>query len=116
MIRVCEFKMDGLAQVLKFASMTTAEAEKHVNEGKEMLARHSKSPLPPEEWKLRARKTVCDAMNRLDSNSAWTPEKLDEEFDIPTIDALFMRILEASGLRSGEVQAAASPSPKSAAA
>ena len=47
MIRVCEFKMDGLAQVLKFASMTTAEAEKHVNEGKEMLARHSKSTLPP---------------------------------------------------------------------
>ncbi len=116
MIRVCEFKMDGYEEPFKLASMTSAEAENHVNEGKELLKREAAGELTPEDWNTRARTTVANALNRAAQNgNSWTPEEIHEQLDIPTINALFLKTLEFSGLKAGEVTAV-SASPKSTAA
>ncbi len=118
MIRICEFKLDGYEEPFRLASMTSAQARAHVNEGKELLKRAEAGEVPDEEWNARSRTTVATALNRASgatNGNSWTPEKLDEEFDLPTINALFLKVLEFSGLRAGGV-AAVSTSPKSTAA
>jgi hypothetical protein len=112
MIRVCNFSMDGVE--VKIASMSVAEAEIFVKESGDLIARAKQGSVANEEWMQRRNKTIIAALAK--AGEEWTEEKLKSELDIPTLDALYLKILEFSGLRSGEVAAAASPSPKSAAA
>ncbi len=116
MIRVCEFTMDG--HIFKLASMTSAQARAHVIEGRALLERNAKGEVSNEEWGLRSRQTVADSLNRAAQNgNAWTPEKIDEELDLPTINALFLEVLKFSGLRASTGEAeAVSVLPKSTAA
>jgi hypothetical protein len=120
MIRVCEFEMDGYDEPFRLASMSSAEAQKHIEEGREMLKRQATGEVPDEEWSLRARATIANALNKAMENGdnkprIWSAKKIHEEMDIPTINALFLKTLEFSGLKAGEVTAA-SASPKSMAA
>jgi hypothetical protein len=108
MIRVCDFQMEGVK--LKIASMSFSLAEKYVKESGELLAR---TDVKPEEWMTREHQTVLEALNRANSNGdgSWTVERIRDEMDIPTINAIYLRILEISGLRptgesKGEAKAA----------
>lgn len=118
MIRVFEVPIPGYEQPFKIASLTAAEADKYVSEAKEMMERNKEGRVAPEEWIARQRQVVCDALNKAVPNGGetWTPARLAAELDNPAINELNEKIMERSGLRVGEVPAAASPSPKSAAA
>ncbi len=107
MIRVREFKLEGYKEPFKMASMTSAQAEEHVNQGKELIRRNVAGEVTPEEWNNRARSTVALSLNRAAVSEshdvvAWTPERVHEELDIPAINELFLKALEISGLKTGE--------------
>jgi hypothetical protein len=116
MIRVCEFAMPGLEPAFKLASMSVSEAEAFVKQGNEMLAKVKEDParVPREYWINRRNETVLASLKKAlpDSWNAddWTPERFAQEFDLPTVEAMFNKILEFSGLKppesAGEVAAA----------
>ena len=98
--------MDGVT--VKLASMTWAQAEKFVEQGREMLAR---DPKPADsEWVDRTLDTIVISVRNAGQQSDFSVEGKDglkELFDMPTINAMFLKVLEISGLRTtGEVRAA----------
>lgn len=98
-MRVCNFEMDGVS--LKIASMTVREAEEFANETKALIEKQkSGAEVPVAEWLDRRNQTVLCALNKADGE--WTVERLKNELDLPTLDALYLKILEFSGLRTGE--------------
>jgi hypothetical protein len=113
MIRVRDFEMDGVK--LKIASMSTREARQFVKEGTELLERVKRQGSSSEAWLTRRDMAVIASLNKAGASPEWTSEKLEEEFDLPLLDAVYSAILEFSGLKLGEA-VAASASPKSTAA
>jgi hypothetical protein len=111
-VRVVEFTFEGIT--VRLAAMSWKQAEAHAKEAKEFIERGHEVTI--DEWKQRTIKTVRDSISRTGDVVA-DPETFTDEFDIPTINAMFSKVLEISGLRatSGEAPAAQT-SPSSAAA
>ena len=119
MIRVFDFKVDSTEDVLSIASMSFSMAQKFVEQSRILLDRKD---VKPEEWNRREHETVLQALNGVPGiTEKWTLKRIAEEFDIPTLNAIYLFILEKSGLRPegapkvGEAKAA-SVSPISGAA
>ena len=104
MIRVVNFSMDGVE--LKLASMSWAEAEKFVEEGRALLERQKIENIG-EEFVKRQLETVSRSLVK--AGGEFPVDKLKAEFDMPTVTAIFTKVLEISGLATtpGEVKAAA---------
>lgn len=91
-VRTVLFKMDDVE--VKLATMSWAQAEAFVLEGKEMLEAGLKTSS--QDWLDRTLKTVAVSIGYED------PISLKNNYDMPTINAMYLRILEASGLRTVE--------------
>jgi hypothetical protein len=102
-VRVCEFEFEG--QKFSIASMSLNQAEVFVEESKKLIAEASET----KDWNALMVRTVAQSTKGVMKKSA------AKDMDIPTLRALYKKILEFSGLRTGEV-AAVSASPKSEAA
>lgn len=101
MIRVFDFKMEGCAEPIQLASMSHAMAKKFVEQTKEMLA-DKNSILEVDKWIGRQHATILEALIRAGGITADKPEArqwLEDQFDIPTLDQMYLFILEKSGLR-----------------
>lgn len=95
-VRTVTFKMDDVE--VRLATMSWAQAEHFVKEGKEMLERTPTSG----EWLDRTLEVVARSLANTDAGA------LKESYDMPTINAMYLKILEASGLRTtneGEAKA-----------
>ena len=115
MIRVCEFKMDGLDQTFKLASMNKREAKEFVAKSKAIL---DDKEATPEKWDDFSMAVIRKSIATADLASRTAGEEWDAEgaqkvadlimdsLDIPTANALYLKVLEFSGLRRGEVTAA----------
>ena len=112
-MRTCEFDFDG--QAFKIASMSVREAEEFVEEGKRLLEKAKTDEVAAETWLRRRNEVILASLNKVAGEEAFRAETMKDEFDLPTLDALYSKILEFSGLKPGEV-VAASNSQKSAAA
>jgi hypothetical protein len=95
MIRVFDFRMEGSDEVIRLASMSEGIAKRYVEKSREMLKQQQELPL--DVWLDRRNATILESMKRAGTESS--PEFLSE-FDIPTLDAMLIFILEKSGLRA----------------
>lgn len=111
MVRTKRFEMDGVS--LKIASMSVAEAEAFVDEGRVFIERMKTAEVKPEEWLARRDRAVIASLVK--AGGEWDEDKIKHEFDLPLLDAVYSAILEFSGLKPGEA-VAVSASPKSEAA
>jgi selenophosphate synthetase-related protein len=102
-IRVVPFQMDGLN--IKLASMSWAQAEKFVEEGKKLVERGA--DVSNDEWLARTLQTVHASMVKAGAESNGGPASLKDEYDMPTLNAMFTKILEISGLRTTQGEAGA---------
>ena len=106
---------------MMLASMSVAEAETYIEEGKKLLDRGKE--VTAVEWLARRNSTIVASLVKANptavdgkpARSDWTEEKLKYEFDMPTLDALYIAILKFSGLQPGEVTAATASTPSGAA-
>jgi hypothetical protein len=110
MIRVFDFRIEGMEQPIRLASMSEEIVKKFLAEGVEMAEKYKASALPDDAWLERRRRTISDSMNRARKNgdAEWDAEKI-RSFDLPTQTAMHDFIVEKSGLRmpsEGEVKAA----------
>lgn len=96
MIRVFDFRIEGSDEVVKLASMSHKMARQFVEEGQALL-KDENTPL--EKWTQRQGDTITLSMTRAGAVKA----DLDE-YDIPTLNAMFNFILEKSGLKTGEAK------------
>lgn len=114
MIRVSTFNIpDSDGASLKFASMSVAEAEAFVEDGKKLLARRD---VTAQEWLARRHATIMDSLNKANGkDDSFTEETLKSEFDNPTLDELYRAILKFSGLNPGEAPAATASATSAAA-
>jgi predicted neutral ceramidase superfamily lipid hydrolase len=103
MIRVCEFKMDNVAQ--KFGVMSTAIAEKFIEDVNQMRA---EGKAQGESWADHKRQIIADAINRAEGKEEWTVARVREEFDLLFVDSFYGEIRSRSGIVTspGEVPAA----------
>lgn len=92
-VRVCEFEFEG--QKFTVASMTLSQAEAFVEESKKLI---EASP-DTKEWNSFMVRTVAGCVKGITEEAART------DMDLPTLRALYQKILEFSGLRTGEVAA-----------
>jgi hypothetical protein len=114
MIRVCKFEMDGVE--LQLASMSLNEADAFVKKSKSMLREDRTVDPTADEWLELQIDLVHTALAKAMGDKAPAKDKMRDEMDLPLINALYVKLLEFSGLRAtGEVTAVSS-SPKSAAA
>jgi hypothetical protein len=93
-------------EVLRLAEMPFGLAKKHGAEGKALLDRGE--AVTTEEWYERVLRTVLQSLQRA-GQPDWTMERLADELGKTSIDAMYMRVLEISGLKpqqSGEAKAA----------
>lgn len=104
MKRVVEFSMDGIT--VQLASMTWAQAEKFVEAGQELLKRGE--AVPASEWIERTVGTVAIALDV-------EPSEIKDTYDMPTVNAMFLKVLEISGLRTTTGEAPAVPNSASSA-
>lgn len=114
MIRVFEHKVDGIDAPFKIASMSSREAEEFITTSKAMVARSETSNVAPDEWMKFRLGIVCRSLNHADGDCKLTVDDM-LDFDNPTLDALYVKVLEFSGLKVGGA-AAVSVLPRSAAA
>ena len=119
-IVVAPVTIEGCPHPFLISSMNTDVAEVHVEEGKKLLERERQGENVNKEWNQRARSTVIMSLNQASSNgNEWNDENI-KKLRIPVINALFLKVIELSGLRAdaaGELKAVTgSPSAKSAAA
>jgi hypothetical protein len=112
MIRVKTFEFEGVS--LKFASMSVAEAEAFVEDGKKLLERKD---VTAQEWLERRHSAILASLSKPVENAAevWTVDRIKNEFDNPTLDELYRAILKFSGLNPGETPAAAASATSAAA-
>jgi hypothetical protein len=96
-IRIHEFKIEGMTEPVKVASMSYKMAKAFIARTKEMNANPD---TPNEEWIDRRNATIIEAVNRAGANPVMTQEKLEDEFDGQMLSELYLFILEKSGLRS----------------
>ena len=102
-MRVVDFSMDGIT--VKLASMTWAQAEKFVAEGQALL---KNADTKSEQWLDRTLMTVGTSLIGAGATSEeCTPERLKELYDMPTMNAMYFKILEVSGLAVKQGEAAA---------
>ena len=102
-MRVVEFSMDGIS--VKLASMTWAQAEKFVAEGQALL---KNTETKPEQWLDRTLMTVGTSLIGAGTAAEeCTPDRLKEQYDMPTMNAIYFKILEVSGLAVKQGEAAA---------
>jgi hypothetical protein len=94
MHRVVTFEQDSVS--IKLASMTWTKAKAQVAEGMRMVNDGEK--ITNEDWLNSLIQTVVTSLNLADPQAGWTAEKLQDEFDMPTIRAMKDRIFEISGL------------------
>lgn len=111
MIRVFEHKVDHLDFTFKIASMSSREAEEFVSKINSMAERAEITPA--ERFKFRV-EIVCRSLNHADGNCKLTMDDM-LDFDNPTLNALYLQVLDFSGLKVGGAEAV-SVLPKSAAA
>jgi hypothetical protein len=102
MVRTFGFKMDDLE--IKVASLSWAQAEAHVEAGRELLQRTT--PATADEWLARTLHTVALSLSAA-SGSEVSTEQLKADYDIPTVNAIYTYILEVSGLRQPQGEATA---------
>lgn len=102
MVRTFTFKMDSLE--IKVASLSWKQTEEHVKAGRELLERTPAAGV--EDWLDRSLKTVALSLAAA-SGATVEVEAIKENFDMPTINAMYVYILEVSGLKepTGEVAA-----------
>lgn len=106
MIRVTTFEMDGIS--LKIASMSVNEAEAFVESGNALLAKmKAGEEVNPKIWLQRRNDCILASLNKVPQENKWTEARLKDELDLPTLAALHDKILEFSGLKTGEATAAA---------
>lgn len=101
MIRVRTFDFEGVS--VKYASMSIAEAEAFVEDGKKLLDR---GDVSAQEWLSRRHATIIASLNKAAGDENWGEEGIKKEFDNPTADKLYRAILDFSGLNPGEAPAA----------
>lgn len=92
MLQVVEFALNGTT--FKLREMSFKQAREHVKEGRELMKRGD--DVTSDEWYNRTIRTVKDSI--VDGDS-WTIEKLENELSIGSINTLFMKVLEISGLK-----------------
>ncbi len=99
MIRVFDFKIEGSSESVKVASMSEKMAKDFVAGTKEML--EHKESIAVEKWQEKRAGVIVEAINRAlaTGEPKWIPVNLQDEFDMPTLDQLYLFILEKSGLR-----------------
>jgi hypothetical protein len=108
LLTIVDFRIGD--KVFKLCEMTFGIARQHVKDGRELVAKGAEGTA--EEWYDRTILTVAAALKRADENTQWTAEKLQTELGKNSIDAMYLRILEISGLRlpgvstTGEAKAA----------
>ena len=95
MPRVREIKLDSL--VVRIAPLSYDEAEKYITEGKEMLDRKAST----EEWTKRMLASVVLSLNKATPALNMTTEKLVAEYDMLTLQEIYMEFMKMSGLRTG---------------
>lgn len=103
MIRIFAFEFEGGVKI-NVASLTAAQAEKHIDRGSELLK--DKEKTTADEWITYSRDTIAQSLNLAAGDSFWSPKKVGEEFDLPTINAMLSFIREKSGLKSAGEAAA----------
>lgn len=107
MARVITFDVGDGSQI-KIASLSWRQAEEYVEKSKELLADPAK--VTPQMWLERTGGLVVDAMNRAVPAGDAGPMTLDlvkDAFDLPTIRAIADKVLEISGLKPTQGEAAA---------
>jgi hypothetical protein len=92
-VRIVDFVMDGVNE--KLASMTWKQAEKFVEEGRELL---KNKETPEDVWLDRLVRVVAESMNR--AGKEISIDELKDQFDIPMLNEMNYKILVISGLRS----------------
>ena len=96
MIRLVKFTF--AEQEFTLASMSWAQAEKHSAEGKELLAKGDKATA--DDWLARMARTCTDGIRgHAGEEKTFTVDQLKQEFDKPTLEAVYNRLLEISGLK-----------------
>ncbi|HVI09582.1 MAG TPA: hypothetical protein VND65_14935 [Candidatus Binatia bacterium] len=101
MLQIVDFQLNGTTFKLK--EMSFKQARQHVNEGRELMKRGD--DVTSDEWYDRTIKTVASAivdMQGFDEGSVekpWTIERLQDELSVGSINTLFMKVLEISGLK-----------------
>lgn len=110
-VRIREFVFDNLSE--KYGCMTTIEVDNFVATFNQMRIDGKAIGEPLAFFK---RQTIAEALNKVGPAEKWTVEKVREEFDPVFTEQFYVAIRDNSGIVMGEVPAAASPSPKSAAA
>lgn len=111
LIRVRTFDFEGVS--VKYASMSIAEAEAFVEDGRKLLARQEE--VTAQEWLSRRHGTIISSLNKADEEAKWGEDGLKAAFDNPTADKLYRAILEFSGLNPGEAPAATASASSAAA-
>lgn len=99
--------MEGFPEPIKLASMSHAMAKEFVESTRKML---EDKDTPTEAWIARQHKTIIEALSRATGTNSFSEAHMADEFDGPTLDAMYLFILEKSGLRptgsaSGEAKA-----------
>jgi hypothetical protein len=104
MLQVVDFELNGTT--FKLREMSFKQARKHVNEGREMVKLGD--AVTSDQWYERTIRTVLDAIVPNGEADRWTVEKLEDELSVKSVNELFMKVLEISGLKlpAGEVTAA----------
>jgi hypothetical protein len=91
------------AKTFRLCEMSFGIARQHVRSGRELVAKGAEATA--EEWYERTIQTVAESLKRADENTEWTAEKLQLEIGKNSIDAMYLRVLEISGLRMPGVSA-----------
>src|SRR6266853_2803771 len=106
-VRTFDFKVDGIQITItngggekpaRGASMSWKQAQRFVEEGKEMLAK--KDEIKEEEWLNRTLRVVSESLQR--AGAKIEASDLQDQFDIPTLNGMNDQILQMSGLRTAK--------------
>ncbi len=100
---VVDFQVNGTS--FKLREMSFREARAHAKTGQELVARGA--AVTQDEWLDRQIETVLVSLKGA-GDTEWTAEKLQDDLSMRSLNAIFMRVLEISGLKipEGEAKAA----------
>jgi hypothetical protein len=103
LLTVVEFPVG--TEVFKLCEMPFGIAKKHGREGKALLERGD--AVSTDEWYERVLRTVSESLQRA-GDSSWPTERLENELGKLSIEGMYMKVLEISGMKptTGEVKAA----------
>ncbi len=102
-LAVVDFQVNGTS--FKLREMSFREARQHAKAGQELVARGA--AVTQDEWLDRQIQTVLVSI-RGGGDGTWTAERLEDELSMRSLNAIFMKVLEISGLKipEGEAKAA----------